>query len=267
MYKFKNSLIAMSGLAAIAMVAPMLLPLVGFSSGSGAGNAPTIPTQNVNVVNTPSVSAQQSGPWSVGISNTPTVNLASGTHVSVDGTPTVNLATGSTVSVDGTLKIDSQNNTVKIDGADNTVKIDGASPIPVRDVDNPARQRFTYHALQNFPADPSFLIFSIDVPANKRLVIEQISVLGALTPAADQSLLVTVNCFSSGPISVYFVKGERLGPEPGGERDDFIASAQVRMYADSGVGFVRIYVARGDSGGLAADNAEVSLSGYLVDLP
>jgi len=55
MSKFQNSLIALGGLATLALVAPLLMPLVGLgSNGSGSLAAANQP-QSVNVVNTPSV--------------------------------------------------------------------------------------------------------------------------------------------------------------------------------------------------------------------
>src|SRR5438034_7830962 len=76
MYKFKNSLIAFAGLAALAVVTPLLMPLVGLGSNAAGSNAPTSQTQNVNVVNTPTVNAQQTGTWNVGINGTPTVSVS-----------------------------------------------------------------------------------------------------------------------------------------------------------------------------------------------
>jgi hypothetical protein len=74
MHKLKNSLIALGGLAALAVTMTLVMPLIGL--GSSAPSAPTSQTQNVNVVNTPTVSAQQSGTWNVGINGTPTVNVS-----------------------------------------------------------------------------------------------------------------------------------------------------------------------------------------------
>lgn len=68
-------------------------------------------TGDVNVTNTPavtlspsgnSVQAQQSGTWNVGITGSPTVNLAPGTSVAVAGTANVSLIPGSVVQVSNT---------------------------------------------------------------------------------------------------------------------------------------------------------------------
>jgi hypothetical protein len=71
MYKFKNSLVAFGGLSlligAIAFVTPR--------STQGQGGDPVGPTKPVEVVNTPTVNAQQSGAWNVGITGTPTIRI------------------------------------------------------------------------------------------------------------------------------------------------------------------------------------------------
>src|SRR6476659_4463476 len=92
MSKFKNSLIALAGLTALALITSLLIPLVGLGSNAPGGNAPTSQTQNVNVVNTPSVAAQQSGTWNVGINGTVTVsNFPATSNVAITGTPSVGL--------------------------------------------------------------------------------------------------------------------------------------------------------------------------------
>jgi len=103
MSKLKNSLIALAGLTALALITSLLIPLVGLGSNAPGGNAPTSQTQNVNVVNTPTVAAQQSGTWNVAIDGTPTVNLAAGSSVNI-GTPTVNVsATSTAIAYEDTL--------------------------------------------------------------------------------------------------------------------------------------------------------------------
>ena len=75
MYRFKKSLIALIGVLTLTGIVTVALPHIG--RGASGTNAPTSQTQNVNVVNTPSVSAQQSGTWNVGINGTPSVNVVS----------------------------------------------------------------------------------------------------------------------------------------------------------------------------------------------
>src|SRR6266567_3278629 len=107
MFKVKNSLIGLVGLVTLMAVATAIAPHLGYGSVGTAAPAPS--TQNVNVVNTPTVSAQQTGPWSVGITGTPNINVAN--------MPTVGL--------------DPANNSIKVGN-------DAANPVLVRDIDNPA---------------------------------------------------------------------------------------------------------------------------------
>jgi hypothetical protein len=71
---------------------------------TAAPGTPSIPvdvknTPNVNVMNTPSVSAQQLGPWNIGLGGTPSVNA------NITNTPTVALASGVTVGVSGNVSV------------------------------------------------------------------------------------------------------------------------------------------------------------------
>src|SRR5216117_2665883 len=60
-----------------------------------------------------------------------------------------------------------------------------ASPVPVRDVDNPARQPFQAEAVGGFADGASTTgdILITTVPAGKLLVIEHVSVFGAMLPS------------------------------------------------------------------------------------
>jgi hypothetical protein len=67
MQRFRIGVVVMSLLVVAAAVAS--LPSSG-AQAQGRGNSPS----DVNVVNTPTVSAQQSGTWNVGLAGTPTVS-------------------------------------------------------------------------------------------------------------------------------------------------------------------------------------------------
>ena len=245
MKKLINSFSAFVVLALIVAVTTLLIPHIGLGSSTVGTNAPTTQTQNVNVVNTPAVTAQQSGTWNVGIS----------------GTPTVGLATGTSVSVDGTLKIDSQNNTIKIDGANNMVKIDGTSPIPVRDVDNPARQPFQTN-LQFFLQDGSFGDQqSFAVPANKRLVIEYISADSGVP--VGQLARIGVYTSLNNLFTLHYVVTNRLGTVGNGD-DEFVAGQPTTIYADPGT---QVFVGFTKNAGQGFANCSITLSGHLVNLP
>lgn len=76
----------------IAVIALSLLvsAIGGLAPSSAQGLKPA---QDVSVVNTPTVQAQQSGPWTVG------AQLAAGTTVGISGTPTVSISGTPTVNV------------------------------------------------------------------------------------------------------------------------------------------------------------------------
>jgi hypothetical protein len=140
MYKFKSSLFGLLGVLTLVAIVTVAMPHRG--AGGTANNAPASQTQNVNVVNTPTISAQQNGSWNVGINGTPTVavtNFPATTNVGIDP-------------------------------AANTVKVDTSNPLPVLDVDNQARHPFaascTINNNNGFPCTMTL------VPPGKRLVIE-----------------------------------------------------------------------------------------------
>jgi hypothetical protein len=222
MYKFRNSLISLAGLLLLVGVIALVTPHVAVSQGSGtnaAAKASPTPA-DVNVVNTPAVLAQQSGPWSVGI-----------------------------------------------DSSANAVKIDTTNPLPVRDVDNPARQPFVFFmaaALNHWFGTAPNIDLQFSVPAGKRLVIEQISIEADLTPTASQELRGAVRTSVGGSFYDYAFVGTDSGQD--GIFEDFIASSQMKSYADPGTA-VQIFVTRNDTSGGSADKAEVNLSGYLIDMP
>ena len=78
MDKLKNLLIAIAGL--VVMVGAIIAVTPATSQGQGGTSG-----KDVNVVNTPTVLAQQSGPWTVGISGTPTVRVGNTAQAPVLG--------------------------------------------------------------------------------------------------------------------------------------------------------------------------------------
>ena len=93
MLTLKNFLIAVVALS-------VLLAAIGSLTPSSAQGAK--PVQDVSVVNTPAVQAQQSGPWTVGAQLTPgsTVGISGTPTVAISGTPTVNVASLPPVGLD-----------------------------------------------------------------------------------------------------------------------------------------------------------------------
>src|SRR5258705_4017509 len=251
MYRFKNSVVALLGLVTLIVLTTVLLPHTGYGSNGTSSNAPSTQTQNVKVVNT--------GTESVPIQGTATVNGTVQTqqngiwNVGINGTPVVGLDAG--------------NNTVKFDAVNNTVKIDSASPLPMRDVENPARQPFQADvpSAGEFP-DGMFVTLPMitTIPAGKRLVIEQVSVLGAMIKG--QRMVTTGLHINNGGNNVQHFLAITPQGSGGCCRDVFVASQQVRLYADPGT-IVYGFASRDVNTGFANAAVSFSISGYLVDVP
>jgi len=170
----------------------------------------------------------------VNVVNTPNVNIANTPIVTLSGTPSVSLTGTPNVNVANT-------------------------PI-VQDRDNPARQPFTYSPLSQFwIGNAPNISFQFTVPGGKRLVIEQVSVSANLTASTTQKLSAEVQIFGS-TLTFYRFVGTDAG------QNDFVASSQMRCYADAGTSVV-ILVTRNDTSVGGANFAGVSLSGYLIDMP
>ncbi len=200
MYKFKSSLIGLIGLVTLGLITTVVVPHIGRGAISNPNNAPTSQTQNVNVVNTPAVNAQQSGTWNVGINGTPTFG---------------------------------------VNPFQNTVKIDPTDSLPVRDVDNPARQPFSFSFFSHWVGSNIDLSQSFTVPAGKRLVVEQLSVDAELVPSANQKINARVLTVTPGVCGLtpcnqnstyYSIPGAAAFSSV--SLQEFVASGQMRSYAD-----------------------------------
>ncbi|HJZ83314.1 MAG TPA: hypothetical protein VKD91_23300 [Pyrinomonadaceae bacterium] len=151
MNRLRNSIITAVGFLVLIALGTVINSREGYA-------APSAQTQNVNVVNTPAVNAQQTGAWTVGITGTPAVGLDAG------------------------------NNTVKFDADNNTVRVDPATTLSVRDVDNPARRPFAGSCVIN--NNQGFPCTVATVPPGKRLVIEMVQLAN---PNGGPELTVVTN--------------------------------------------------------------------------
>lgn len=107
MYKFKKSLIGLIGLVSLVAIATAITPHLSYGSSGPTAAAPTAQTQNVNVVNTPTVNAQQSGTWVVrDVDNPARQHIEATINVNLfDGQP-VGLSTLATVPAGKTLVVE-----------------------------------------------------------------------------------------------------------------------------------------------------------------
>ena len=137
----------------------------------------------------------------------------------------------------------------------------GDSPLPVRDVDNPARQPVQARANCSVTIETGCLPTIYTVPAGKRLVIEYAS-MDANVPAGELAQLAIAtrtggetveHAFPLTPPSVAFSAGRAAN-----------VGQQVRLYADPGTSVV----VTGSRSGFGSPASFIfTISGHLVDVP
>ncbi len=230
MYKFKSSLIGLIGIVTLLVIVTVAMPHIGRGANGTSSNAPSTQAQNVNVVNTPAVNAQQSGTWNVGINGTPNVNV-------------------------------SNMPAVRIDSSANTVKIDTANPLPVRNVDNAVMHPFHVGTNLGIPDGSTLATADLAVPAGKMAVIEYVSVLTLVAP--NQRPLVLINAKTGYETSQTYIPSTFQLTQFG--YDCWVASQQVRLYAEGGAATISVQVSR-DATAVPAISY-ISISGYLVEMP
>ena len=145
------------------------------------------------------------------------------------------------------------------------------TPLPTRDVDNPARQPIQVQAGQGLGQFTGLPLVVYTVPPGKRLVVEHFSSeLGTATGTAVDRYLLAVANDPSQPGSgafAHFVPPANHAPcgtcVAGSEL--WVASQPIRMYVDAG----KALVASVSLSTSAGPNTFVfySVSGYLVDVP
>ncbi len=139
-----------------------------------------------------------------------------------------------------------------------------ASPVQVRDADNPARQPFHAEVRGGFADGASTTgdITITTVPAGKVLVIEHVSVFGAMLPGQKMVRAVMHRFSVFGHSLVISAQGSNAD----GSRDYFVASQLFRVSFSHDA--VIVGLAERDSS-LVENPGSVTftVSGYLVDCP
>ncbi|PYL50331.1 MAG: hypothetical protein DMF33_13090 [Verrucomicrobia bacterium] len=139
-----------------------------------------------------------------------------------------------------------------------------ASPVPVRDVDNPAKQPFQAEAMGGF-ADGASTTGDIPittVPAGKRLVIEHVSVFGTMLPGQKMVRAVMHRFSVFGHSLVISAQGSNAD----GSSDYFVASELIRFYDNDGLP-VAWEAERDSSAGANLAGIDINCDGYFVDCP
>jgi hypothetical protein len=136
------------------------------------------------------------------------------------------------------------------------------SPVPVRDVDNLARQIVVQAAgVTGFSNGSDFGGVTIEtVPAGKRLIIEHVSVFGEMLPNQKMVQAFVITNFSDTHLRI-----SAQGSNAGGSKDYFVASEQVLCGAIEQTQVEGI-VLRDSTAGDNPSSVRFEISGYLVDM-
>ena len=144
------------------------------------------------------------------------------------------------------------------------------TPLPIRDVDNPARQPIQVETFVNIVnVGTNAVLFT--VPSGKRLVVEHFSSeLGIATgTSVNRYLLAVANDPAQPGLTAFahFIPPAFHAPcgTCAAGTDEWVASQPIRMYVDAGKTLVVNVTLSGFPGPSAP--AFFSASGYLVDVP
>lgn len=200
MKRFSRTLITIFGLVVVGSVMS-LIPQENAKVAAGSSTP-------VTVVNTPlpvhgTVAATQSGPWNVGITGNPSVNI---------GTPTVHLSTGNSVGINGPVQVGNS----------------ATSPIFVRDLDNAARIAKVVEIDLSIPHGAVNGVTTFSVPSGTVFVIETIFVKADVPtgfhPMADMEF------FQGGSFATVFFPFVFQGTRTAFSNDLYVGSIPVRIY-------------------------------------
>ena len=142
-----------------------------------------------------------------------------------------------------------------------------AQPVPTKDQNNPAYQPFQWQGFVSVAAGSWYGTTTFQVPAGKRLVVEQISALVSITGGASGQIpRLDLNTAAPNPQVNTFVPLVFVGSQAN-LSVSFVAMQPLRAYAD---GSVLVEVARSQdiNGGFSGTlSGSVSVIGHLVNIP
>ena len=159
------------------------------------------------------------------------------------------------------LVINSPSEPVPVTGMVNVGNL-GNSPLPVRDVDN---------GQQPFHENTGILLFSLNsgttttiftVPEGKRFILETVSAHVELDPVDTPHRVVVLTQLGNKPV-FHEILVSRQGLDLNGQ-SVFVGTHYMRAYADPGTE-VKFQFSRSNT--TKSASAEVTISGYFVDLP
>ena len=181
--------------------------------------------------------------------------------VPVAGTVTVGNTTANPVPVAGTVTV---GGTANVSISDNST----AKPLLVRDVDRTSRTPFAQTKRLAFNSDDRAILGNFDVPAGKRLVIENFSIFGKF-PSGMKLVEASINAFQGGEqfgtqhFAPVFTGNTEETFEPG---VFIVNSGQMHLEAVAGNGTVTVHLERDHITIISIPFFfDVSITGYLVD--
>ena len=161
-------------------------------------------------------------------------------------------AAASPTTIPPPLNVNVVNTPLPVTGTINVGNL-GDAPLPVRDVENPARQpvQFEFNGLNDY-----------QVPAGKRLVIEYVSAeLNSLASACTKAV-ATLQTTAGGVEESHPFYLQLIGTV--GTQRDYAVNQQTRLYADPNT-MIQPGSRTAGCGGTVIES--IVISGYLVDLP
>lgn len=180
----------------------------------------------------------------------------------IQGVVPVRAEPGSTVGIDprrNQVCIDPACNKVGIDPNSNTVtlSVPRESPIPVREVDHPAKSHWVYRLSASVPIDDPPGEFPLAVPAGTRWVIENVNYFiaksGSDAPGKPRFSIDT--SYGTGPNAVFVPHLFRASDENGGSNT--VANQLTRLYSDAPAARVVVF---------PNTHVDLTVDGYLVAL-
>ena len=221
-----------STLGAAFLVVVMIVGLgLAFSPGSSEAVPTTVPpgrpTQDVNVVNEPVVTANQGGTWNVGVTGIPAV------------------------------KLDETGNTVKVDSSETSpVYVSMTNP-----ADSPTKEPYGGQVGVFFEGGKDYSSAYIALPdEGKWLVIETVSV-HFVTPYSEYIVACSLSNYES---DAYLYLTPTLSTDNGEGLDWFLNATACKMYCAPG-SHITLAVRRGPTSPAGTAAAAAYISGYLTD--
>jgi hypothetical protein len=134
----------------------------------------------------------------------------------------------------------------------------------VSDADNPAKQPFQASGSGEFIGSICDVTITT-VPAGKRLIIEHVSVLGQMTTGQKMITAYIVPRLQGFNDQKHYLTISGQGTDDINGIDYYVASEQVRLYADPGPEVFGFAIRNTNSG--ISSFVHFVISGYLVDVP